>query len=465
MTTLLTAVLMLAGGSPGLQESAFDQELRKSFEQSGAPGAAVGVFREGKLVFTRAFGVANEEPKQPFKAEMQFEIGSLSKQFTAFSLLMLVSEGKLALGEKLGDILPGLPESWRGATVEQTLHHMSGIPDYEEIAGYDFYNSPRQPKEIIESAATKSPEFKPGEKFQYSNTGYFLLSMVAEKKSGMPLGKFLETRIFKPLGMADTYAETVPSRTRLPQGYHSRSGMRMPQPPIAWSSTLGAGGIVSTMADLAKWEASLHTEKLLSAAIRDRMFQPAKTLSGGTIDYGFGWGVETYRGLPRHTHSGQTNGFTCVISRVPSLKTMAVAFSNTYGGGVVFSLHRLALPHFNPELSYLSLEIPKDPDPARTALHLRALRQAALAEGDIGLLRPGVKDFATNPQFASERDRIKPMLEKLKSFRYIRSSKRKASTGQDLDEHLYRLDYDGGQVFWSLRFIEGLLTGLNWEVE
>ncbi len=445
--------------------SPFDVALENTFRQSGAPGMGVGLFRNGRLIFTRAFGLADEAAKRPMRADMPFEIGSLSKQFTAFALLMLVHEGKLKLDEKLGDVLPDLPESWRTATIEQTLHHMSGIPDYEEIAGYDFYNRPREPQEILASVATKPLDFPHGAKYSYSNTGYFLLSLVLEKRSGLPSGKFLEDRIFRPLGMDQTYASTVRPNANLPQGYHSRTGSRQPQPPIAWTSTLGAGGIVSTIRDLGKWDAALYTEKLLPSRLRDKMWETTKTTSGEPVSYGFGWVMGTYRGAPRQNHSGQTNGFTCVIHRFPSLKLTAIGFTNTYGGNVVFPATGLAMAHFSKELSYLSIPVPPDPDPARTERHFKALRQAVLAEGDLSLLRQGLKDFATKAEFAASRDEIRPMLAGHRAFKFLRLTMRKSASGQDVEEFFYRHEYAGGQVFWTLRFVEGLLGGMNWEVE
>lgn len=465
VSTLLALLLLGQGAQAPDSTATFDKALQTTFEQSGAPGAAVGVFKDGKHIFSRAFGVADEATKAPFKADMAFEIGSLSKQFTAFGLLMLVKEKKLSLSEKLGDILPDLPEAWRTATVEQTLHHMSGIPDYEEIAGYDFYNKPKEPKEIIDSANTKPLDFPHGSKYFYSNTGYFLLSLVLEKRSGMPSGRFLETRIFKPLGMSETYASTIPRKANLPQGYHSRTGTRLAQPPIAWTSTLGAGGIVSTMRDLGKWDASLYTEKLLPAYLRDKLWETTKTTTGEPVQYGFGWVMGAYRGVPRQNHSGQTNGFTCLINRFPTMRYTVISFSNTYGGNVVFPMNGLAMAHFAPELNYRSMKVFPDPDPERTARHLKALRQAAFAEGDMALLRQGIKDFATKPEFAKDRDEIKAFLSSTQGFEFLRLQTRKNSAGQEVEEFLYRHTYEGGMVFWTLRFVEGLLGGLNWEIE
>ncbi|MEZ0326966.1 MAG: serine hydrolase domain-containing protein [Fimbriimonas sp.] len=327
------------------QQPALEAKLETLFKESGVPGAAVGVIKDGTVIYRRAFGVADVDKQTPFTSDMAFEIGSLSKQFTAVSILMLVKEGKFALSDPIGAILPDLPEKWRAATVELVLHHMSGIPDYEEIAGYDFYNRAHEGKEIIASAASKEPAFKPGEKFYYSNTGYYLLSQIVETKAGVPFGKFIEERVFKPLGMTHTYAINRPKDTKLPTGYHSRTGTRVAQPPIAWTSSLGAGAIVSTLDDMAKWDASLYTEKLLPANLRDKLWETTKTLDGSPVQYGFGWFMSTYQGSPFQNHSGQTNGFTCFYNRFPKQKVSVIGFTNTYGGSI-YKMVRAATEQF-----------------------------------------------------------------------------------------------------------------------
>lgn len=140
---MLTALIAFAGlaQQPQLEtQLAFDARLDTLFAKGGTPGAAVRVAINGKTVYQRAFGYANEATKAPMKVTDAFEIGSVSKQFAAVCALMLVKEGKLNLSEKLGDVIPEVPTSWKSATIDQILHHMSGIPDYEEIATYDFYN-------------------------------------------------------------------------------------------------------------------------------------------------------------------------------------------------------------------------------------------------------------------------------------------------------------------------------------
>jgi CubicO group peptidase (beta-lactamase class C family) len=464
MITLLPLLIISPLAPPQLAHAAFEKKLESAFVQSGVPGAAIGVLKGGKVIYRKAFGLADIGKKTPFTTGMAFEIGSLSKQFIAVSILMLVKDGKLALTDPIGNLLPNLPDKWRAATVEQVLHHMSGIPDYEEIAGYDFYNKARDPKEVIDSALSKEPAFKPGERFSYSNTGYFLLSKIVEAKSGVPSGEFLERRVFKPVGMASTYAVNRPPNVRVPTGYHSRTGTRVAQPPIAWTSSLGAGAIVSTLDDMAKWDAALYTEKLLPASLLNKLWETTKTTDGAPVNYGFGWFMGSFRGVPLQDHSGQTNGFTCFYNRFPQSKTSVISLANTYDGGV-YGLASAASAHFVPGLNYYSLKVPEDPDAQRTKTHLAAIRQAFLNEGDLKLLALGLQNFAKDAKFAATRSPLKAPLESTKSFRFVRSRTFKSSLGSTIDEYLYRHTHDAGELFWTVRVNAGLVSSLNWEEE
>ncbi len=437
----------------------FEQKLEKLFQESGVPGAAVGVIQDGKITYSKAFGFADVEKKTPLSADMAFEIGSLSKQFTAVGILMLVQEKKLDLKDPISKHVPDLPESWRPATIEQTLHHMSGIPDYEEIAGYDFYNKPRSIQEIIDSAKSKEPAFKPGEKFYYSNTGYVLLSNIIERKAGIPVGEFFEKRVFAPVGMTSTYAITKPKHVTVPTGYHSRTSSRVAQPPIAWTSSLGAGAIVSTLNDMAKWDASLYTTKLLPDDLRNKLWETTKTTDDKPVLYGFGWFMDTFRGTPYQNHSGQTNGFTCFYNRFPGKRMSVIGFTNTYGGSI-WEMVKATTLHADPGLSYKSWFAQPDSEPGRAQQHLKAIRQAVFSEGDLKLLGPGLQNFAKNERFATTRDSLKKPLDTTKTFTLLRHK-----TGTPVEEFIYRHTYEGGEYFWTVRLNNGLLSSLSWEDE
>jgi CubicO group peptidase (beta-lactamase class C family) len=455
---VLAAVALLAYCG---NDAAFDKQLEQQFEKTGLPGVAVGVFRGGKIVYERAFGKADIDKGIAMRTDMAFEVGSVSKQFVGVCILMLTEDGKLRLDEPLGEALPSSPSVWHKVTIEQLLWHTSGVPDYEAIAGYDFYNKTRIPKEVFEQALKKAMDFEPGEKFSYSNTGYFLLSQVVEHKAGIPFEEFLESRIFRPLGMDSTYSASRPAGVTAATGHHSRSGERRAQPPIAWSSTLGAGGIVSTIADMIKWDQALYGEKLLPWETLDKVWKSGKLNDGRKTNYGFGWSMGDFRGISRQRHSGQTNGFTCVFMRLPQLHTSVLAWTNTYGGRGVSSIATSALAHSVHSLSYHSKEIPADPDPVRTLKHLKALRQAVLAEGDLDLLTENMKKFATEDRYKWLRESVAPMVKTTKKWEFLSVTKRQS--GRQV--FLYKQSYEGGVLFWIMPFDGEVLTGLDWENE
>jgi len=464
---MLPALLLLVAPAflppAQLSETAFTRKVVALVAESHVPGAALQVWKDGKPIHSQAAGVASVETQAPYTTELAFEIGSLSKQFTATALMMLVHEGKLALDAPIGSLLDDLPEAWRAATVEQVMHHMSGIPDYEAIAGYDFYNQPRTVTEVIAVAAGAKPAFAPGARFDYSNTGYFILSLIVEKKSGVPFDEFLEKRLFAPVGMRSTYALHRPAGVTPATGYRSRSETRTAEPPIAWSSTLGAGGIVSTLADMQRWDEMLYGEKLLPRALLVKLWEPARATDGKTIPYGAGWFTDSYRDVSFISHSGGTNGFSCFYLRFPEHHVSVLVHTNTYGGEIG-ALAQAAAAHFLPELNYYSLEVPSDPDPETTQEHMTALRQAVLGEGELDLLADGMKDFARGPKFAATRTPLVELVNGSHSFRFLRMRSVEGRTGE-IEEFLYRQANASGETFWTMRFSEGYLASLDWADE
>ena len=462
-SSLLALALCLIAPQQESHE-AFNARMERTFQASGVPGAVVRVWKDGKPIYEGAWGVADLDTKSPASSKVAFEIGSVSKQFVAVAALMLVRDGKLKLEEPLGQVLEGLPEAWRSATIDQVMHHMSGIPDYEEIAGYDFYNLPRKPEEIIAEAKKKEPAFKPGDRFEYSNTGYFLISMAVEKRSGQPLAKFMQDRMFGPLGMSSTYTDQRPSGVTPMTGYHSRTGIRVKQPPIAWSSTLGAGGIVSTLDDMMKWDQALYTGKLLDLPLLAKIWTPTQYNNGNLNNYGYGWIATTFRGLKELNHSGQTNGFTCIYRRYPDLKMSVMAFTNTYGGNV-FGLSRAAQIRYVPGLDYRYLKAPANQEETRTTEHVELIRRAIFGTGDLSAFAANVRDFATLDRFSATRKELQSYFAKPPQFQFLRVVRRPTVDGSEIEDFLYRQTLPNGVKYWTLGFNRGLVSGLLVEDE
>jgi D-alanyl-D-alanine carboxypeptidase len=338
LTTL--PVLSLAGpvvaqvAEPTVDQlAAMDGRIREMMAEDNIPGVLIGVASRGRLLHTQSYGMANVELRVPVSDSTVFEIGSISKQFVAAATMMLVEEGRVGLDDPIHEYLSDLPSEWLGVTVRQLLTHTSGIPDYEEIQTYEAYRFRFTPEEIIRVAHSRPMDFEPGTGWYYSNTGYFLLSLIVERVEGRPLGSVLESRIFGPLGMTQTRMadpeDIIPHRA---SGYWvDRMGVElMNRDATQTSSTLGAGGLLSSVHDMVKWDEALYTDRLLSEASKRTMWTPAVLPNGEDTGYGFGWSVSEYRGHPAVGHNGMVAGFVASFVRLPEADVALIVFANRY---------------------------------------------------------------------------------------------------------------------------------------
>jgi len=197
-------VVLWLSVAAGALADPLDRYIDLKLQRSHTPGAALVVIRDGKIVKMRGYGLADVERKVPVTADTVFEIGSITKQFTATAIMMLVEQGKIDLADPIGKYLSDVPETWTAITIRQLLTHTSGIPDYEEIMGYGGYRNPMTSAQIIALAAGRPLDFPPGTKWNYSNTGYYLLTLILEKISGESCARLLHKTIFAPAGMTHT---------------------------------------------------------------------------------------------------------------------------------------------------------------------------------------------------------------------------------------------------------------------
>lgn len=315
------------------QLATMDARIRSAMAEANIPGVLIGVVSRGRLLHTQGYGMANVELSVPVSDSTVFEIGSISKQFVAAATMLLVEEGRVGLDDSIHEYLPDLPSEWLGVTVRQLLTHTSGIPDYEEIQTYEAYRFRFTPEEIIRVAHSRPMDFEPGTGRYYSNTGYFLLSLIVERVEGRPLGSVLQSRIFGPLGMTQTrMADPEDIIRHRASGYWvDRMGVElMNRDATQTSSTLGAGGLLSSVHDMAKWDEALYGDELLSEASKTAMWTAAVLPNGQDTRYGFGWSVAPYRGYRAMGHSGQVAGFVANFLRIPDAEVAFIVFANRY---------------------------------------------------------------------------------------------------------------------------------------
>jgi CubicO group peptidase (beta-lactamase class C family) len=260
----------------------------------------------------------------PNSPSTKFRLGSLTKQFTAASILLLEDRGKLKVDDPVKKFMPDAPPAWAKITIFNLLTHTSGIPD---LTGFPDWQSlepfPSTPEKLVARFRDKPLDFQPGEKFSYSNSGYVLLGYLIERISGQPYGDFIQDNIFTPLGMSDSgCASTSIITLHIASGYSpSKSGLvdaDFVDPSVLFSS----GGIYSTTEDLLRWEGGLFGRRLLSAASLQKMTTPFKG------DYAFGLGVLTINGHKTIGHTGGIEGFNTALNYYPDDKLTIVVLAN-----------------------------------------------------------------------------------------------------------------------------------------
>ncbi len=298
-----------------------------------APAIVLGVIKNGVLTETRAWGQVNVELGVKAGANHVFEIGSISKQFTAYGILILKEEGKLELDSPVGRYVDGLPEDWAGVTLHRLLTHTSGLPDFEEALGYGIYRETPTDDEFLARITKLTIEFRPGERWSYSNTNYWLLARVIERCSGLPYADFMQRRIFVPLGMTATRSalprEVLPGRA---SGYERRNNRLENHEAIQPSTGRGLGDIATTVADMARWEREQLSPRLVSAATAELARVPVKLNSGEESPYGYGWFTGKILRFSTLHHDGQTAGFVASYLRVPERGLAVIVLCNEYGG-------------------------------------------------------------------------------------------------------------------------------------
>lgn len=333
--TAVCAPLLLTTPSPCVAApgTALAERIDASIGQyfrPDAPGAVVLVQRGGKTILRKAYGLADLATRQPLTPETPMRLGSVTKQFTAVAVLLLADEGKLALTDDITRFLPDYPTHGKKITVEHLLTHTSGIPNYTALPDYPARQAQDFTLDGMIARFRDAPlEFEPGTRFSYSNSGYFLLGAIVEKVSGQPYAQFLAQRIFIPLGMRDTaYEGFERSAARRAPGYTSRDGAFVPADALSMTQPYAAGALVSTVDDLARWNAAIGAGKLLKAATWRRAFTSYTLADGKRTGYAYGWEIGTWQGAPVISHDGGIDGFATYAARLPRQDIFVAVLEN-----------------------------------------------------------------------------------------------------------------------------------------
>jgi len=327
---LLLSVTLIVAAAITARADEIDDWVKTQMQIRHVPAVSIAVVKDGVLVKAEGYGFADLEHNTPARAETVYKIGSLSKQFIAAGVMLLVQDGRLALGERVGRYIAGTPSTWQEITIRHLLTHTSGL--IREAPGFDPYKI--QPEiDVIRTSFPLPLNSKPGDKYEYSNLGYYLLAEVIHTVSGKPWANFLSERVFAPLGMTATrptsVADIIPNRAA---GY-AWSSDRL-QNTENWPAVRPSGAFLSTVLDIAKWEAVLQTDRLLSASSKNEMWTPVKLNDGREYRYGFGWELDWFPNgigpteVPMIRHEGTMPGFRSVYWRLPNHGITVIVLSN-----------------------------------------------------------------------------------------------------------------------------------------
>lgn len=319
-----------ASGPPGSQQAAsrqsdaIDEIVRSGMAAEHIPGLSLTVLRGGKIVRQSNYGFANLEQEIPVTVQTAFNVGSVSKQIVAAGIMLLVQEGKIDLDASISRYIEDVPDQWRPITVRHLLSHTSGL--VRDAPGF----SPESDQSVMEVVRTAYPLpllSRPGEKFEYCNTGYFILAELITRTSGTPWPVFFQERFFRPLGMTATRTtsriDVIPQRAA---GYGWKDGRF--ENATSYRALRPSGAFVSTAMDMAKWEKSLIGGTILSERSREMMWTKARLNDGQQAPYGFGWRLEQVDGVSEIGHAGSLPGFRAYYARYPDRDLTIIALAN-----------------------------------------------------------------------------------------------------------------------------------------
>jgi serine beta-lactamase-like protein LACTB len=358
--------------------AAIESVVKAEMERQGIPGISVLVKRGDDVVLRSAYGVANVELEVPARPENVYNAGSITKTFTALTVMSLVEEGKLSLDENVSKHVSRAPETWSEITVKNLLSHTSGIPEYALIPGLglieeytrDFWWEKIGPLPL---------DFKTGTRFAYSNSNFTVLSEIIEKVSGKSYYDSVRERVIDKIGLKDTkFRQTNEIVPRLATGYFKTGEGMIVSPSEASSSAYGAGGIVTCVDDLAAFLAAVGAGRVVSRETLRQMQTANRTADGRKTIYGLGWFVRDLSGHPMVSHAGNTAGYSASMAYFPDEDLTVCVMGNVYA----FSGDNLAIAiarAIEPELRPLKLAPKTDPEPALTKTLFSAF--SGLTEG------------------------------------------------------------------------------------
>jgi CubicO group peptidase (beta-lactamase class C family) len=315
--------LLLIATAPARADK-IDDYVKAEMQKQHIPGLSLAVVKDGKIIKVDGYGLANVELDVPARPDTIYKIGSVSKQLIATGILILIQDGKLSLDDKISKFLEGTPDTWKEITVRHLLTHTSGL--VREAPGFDPLKV-QDDADVIKTAYPLPLRFAPGEKWEYCNVGYFSLAEIIRKVSGKPWGEYLNERVFRPLDMNVTRTTTMTEIIQKRANGYTWGNSKLENASV-YLAVRPSGAFISSVLDLAKWDAALYSDKVLKPSVRDQMWSPVKLNNGATHPYGFGWELGTVAGHKLVQHGGSLPGFRAQISRFVDDRLTVVVLTN-----------------------------------------------------------------------------------------------------------------------------------------
>jgi D-alanyl-D-alanine carboxypeptidase len=440
---LILALILLSSTAVFSQQrpDKTDEYIELQMRRQRIPGLSIAVIKDGKMLKARGYGLANVETNTPATEKTVYKLASVSKQFMAVGVLLLVQEGKISLDDHVGKYFPDAPATWKDITIRHLLSHTSGlvrdIPDFDPLR--DIPDA-----ELIKRTYAQPLRFATGEKWAYCNVGYQVLAEIVTRVSGKPWPEFIGERIFTPLGMTQTRTTTVNEMVPGRASGYTVTGKGLKNADV-WYALRPSGGFISSVTDMAKWDAALYSDTILKPATKALMWTPVKLNDGSEAHYGFGWFIYTTNGHKRIFHDGGVPGFGSDFERYVDDKLTVIVLNNTESSNVI-KIAEVVAGFYQPELTPVPEKAIADAEPEITAKAKTLIYGFFKGEPDVTLLAPNIA--------AEVNDTMKKILaEELNSSGKIESITLVERTVKD-DKRTYRfrLDYRNDSFFFTCTF-------------
>lgn len=350
----VSAICLLIGtclaketGSRDEKAAAAVDEVFADLTKTGSPGCALGIYRDGKMIYSKGYGLANLEDKVPITPQSVFDIGSTSKQFSAASILVLEKQGKLSVNDDVRRYLPELPDYGPKITILNLLNHTSGLRDYltmMELAGFNTDSVTTDEDALALVTRQKALNFAPGTDWLYSNTGFFLLSLIVKRVSGKTLREFAAENIFTPLNMAhtqyrDDHASLIPNRAMAYDEKESKDGYTL---NVSYFEQTGDGAVHTSVEDLLKWDENFYTAQVGGKEFLTEIQEQGKLNNGKLLEYAKGLFISDYRGLRTVSHGGAWGGYRAELLRFPQQHFSVACLCNVSNASPTKRAHQVA---------------------------------------------------------------------------------------------------------------------------